>query len=82
MEDMAMIWNGILTLAIGSFMWWIRGVNASKDEMEKMIYETREELAKEYVSKKDFQHRTDDILNRFDKLEDKLDAFLQRVTTV
>jgi len=82
MADMAMIWNGILTLAIGSFMWWIRGVNASKDEMEKMIYETREKIATEYVSKNDFEHRADDILKRFDKLEDKLDAFLQRVKNV
>ena len=29
MEDMTMLWNGILTLAIGGFLWWIRGTQQS-----------------------------------------------------
>ena len=25
MEDMTMLWNAILTLAVGAFLWWIKG---------------------------------------------------------
>jgi len=27
-EDAAMLWNGVLTIAIGAFLWWIRGTNS------------------------------------------------------
>ena len=29
MADMTMIWNAILTMAIGGFMWWIRSTSAA-----------------------------------------------------
>ena len=80
MENTAMIWNGILSLACGSFLWWMRGVNQNKDKLEKMIYETKLELSENYVSKKEFGHRTDDIMKRFDKLEEKLDTIFLRVS--
>ncbi len=80
MESTAMIWNGILSLACGSFLWWMRGVNQNKDKLEKMIYETKLELSENYVSKKEFGHRTDDIMKRFDKLEEKLDTIFLRVS--
>tara|TARA_R110000824_G_scaffold78516_9_gene198150 strand:+ start:1062 stop:1298 length:237 start_codon:yes stop_codon:yes gene_type:complete len=75
-----MVWNGILSLACGSFLWWMRGVNQNKDKLEKMIYETKLELSENYVSKKEFGHRTDDIMKRFDKLEEKLDTIFLRVS--
>ena len=79
MENSAMIWNGILSLACGSFLWWMRGISQAKDDLEKMIYETKLELSENYVSKKEFGHRTDDIMKRFDKLEQKLDSFFLRL---
>jgi len=79
-ENTAMIWNGILSLACGSFLWWMRGVTQSKDELEKMIYETKLDMSENYVSKKEFGHRTDDIMKRFDKLEEKLDTIFLRVS--
>ena len=27
MADMTMLWNAVLTLAVGAFLWWIRGTN-------------------------------------------------------
>ena len=36
---MTMIWNAILTMAIGGFLWWIRSTSAAiskvKDELAK-----------------------------------------------
>ena len=27
MQDMTMLWNAILTLAVGGFLWWIKGTS-------------------------------------------------------
>jgi len=78
MDPTALIWNGVLSLVCGSFLWWMRGVNSSQRNLEKMTYETREDIAKNYVSKTEFGHRTDDIMKRFDKLEEKLDTYFMR----
>jgi hypothetical protein len=39
-----MIWNAILSLACGSFIWWMRGINVKIEENRKLVSRTREEL--------------------------------------
>ena len=35
MQDMTMLWNAVLTLAVGAFLWWIRGTNADIDKVRE-----------------------------------------------
>ena len=49
------------------------------DSIEKEVYDTRTEMAKEYASKKDLRVNMDDFAKRFDKLEEKLDTILLKV---
>lgn len=74
-----MIWNAILTLAVGSFVWWIRGTSQKIDRVEEQIYEVRELVAKDYVSKQDFRDGMDDFAKRFDKVEEKLDTLIMKI---
>ena len=74
-----MIWNAILSLACGSFIWWIRGVNTRLDETRKLISRTREEMAKEYALKEDVEKDLDKIMVRFDRVENKLDSLIERI---
>jgi len=76
--DTAMIWNAILSLACGSFIWWIRGVNNQVSELRRRIADTREEVAKTYATKADVERDLKKIMDRFDKLEEKLDTLLMR----
>ena len=46
-----MIWNAILSLACGSFIWWMRGINVKIEENRKLVSRTREEIAREYALK-------------------------------
>ncbi len=39
-EDAAMLWNGVLTIAIGAFLWWIRGTNSQIDNLWKLLSQT------------------------------------------
>ena len=57
MQDMTMIWNAILTMAIGGFLWWIRSTSAAISRV-----------------KDDLQQ----LLQRFDRLEGKIDDMLRR----
>ena len=80
MDDSAtMVWNAILSLACGSFIWWIRGVNTRIEEARKLISRTREEVAKEYALKQDVEKDLDKIMIRFDRVENKLDNLMERI---
>ena len=74
-----MIWNAILSLACGSFIWWIRGIGAKIEEVRKLISKTREEVAKEYALKAEVERDLDKIMSRFDRVESKLDNLMERI---
>ena len=79
MGDMTMIWNAILTVAGGSLVWWIRGVSVKIDEIERTVYETKTEMAREYGCKEDLRRGMDDLGRRFDKIEEKIDTVLIKI---
>ena len=74
------IWNVILTLVVGPIVWGLSYVNKRVDSAEtthnnlwKAIAETRENIARSYVTRDDLHHDLDRIMQRFDRLEEKLD---------
>ena len=76
--DTTMIWNAILSLACGSFIWWMRGISGQVSDLRRRIADTREEIAKTYATKSDVEKDLRKIMDRFDKLEEKLDTLLMR----
>jgi len=78
-DNPAMIWNAILSLACGSFMWWMRGINVKIEENRKLVSRTREEMAKEYALKDEVDKDLEKIMDRFDRLETKIDNFMERM---
>ena len=75
-EQSALIWNVILTGVIGSFFWWMRGMSQSIVDIRQQISSTREEVAKTYVTKPEVEASLGRILERFDRLEEKVDRVL------
>ena len=74
------IWNVILTLVVGPIVWALSyvnkrvdGVDATMNNVWKTIAETRELMASSYVTKTDLHNDLNRILQRFDRLEEKLD---------
>ena len=85
MQDMTMIWNAILTLAVGAFLWWIRGTNSDIDKVREDLKnhalsdaKTREFMATNYATKVEVNSEVNKILDRFDKLEHKLDRWMEK----
>ena len=71
--DIRIIWNIILTLIVMPLAWWIR---TSHDEIRRqdiLLNKTREEIARDYVSKREFQEDLNRILDAIQKLSEKLD---------
>lgn len=46
--------------------------------LETGLAATRETLAKEYISKADMKNEMERVISRFDKLEEKIDKFIER----
>tara|TARA_R100001086_G_scaffold247047_1_gene180404 strand:- start:752 stop:1003 length:252 start_codon:yes stop_codon:yes gene_type:complete len=77
MPEMTMLWNGILTLALGGFLWWIRSTTMSINEVRKEMFEVREHIAVNYVSKEDLQNDLSGLYKRLDRMDAKLDQLMK-----
>ena len=42
-SDPTMLWNAVLSLAIGGFLWWMRGIAAQLSDLRNLISVTRED---------------------------------------
>ena len=78
MADMTMIWNAILTMAIGGFLWWIRSTSAAISKVKEEASKAREQMALTYATKEDVKDDVKQLLQRFDRLESKIDDMLRR----
>ena len=73
MEMSHLIWNVILTLVIGPLAWWIRSTHDEMRRQDILLNKTREEIARDYVSKREMAEDMNRILDAIEKLNDKLD---------
>ena len=78
MADMTMIWNAILTMAIGGFLWWIRSTSAAINKVKEEAAQSREKMALMYATKEDVKDDMQQLLQRFDRLEGKIDDMIRR----
>tara|TARA_R100000808_G_scaffold14185_1_gene33688 strand:- start:2390 stop:2653 length:264 start_codon:yes stop_codon:yes gene_type:complete len=85
MNELDMIWNGIMSVAIGCFVWWIKSQKTEFQNVYDMIGDVkrraadhREEVAKVYLTKAEAEQDRREMFQRFDKIEEKLDALLIR----
>tara|TARA_R100001443_G_scaffold108933_1_gene119891 strand:+ start:334 stop:567 length:234 start_codon:yes stop_codon:yes gene_type:complete len=77
MEMDALI-NVGLTAAVGGLGWWLKSQHNELGRVQILLNKTREELAKEYVSKVENNTVMDRVMDRFDRLEEKIDRLMER----
>ena len=71
----------MLTLAsylLGGIVAYV--VKDKSDELKRqgiLLNKTREEVARDYITKSEVRSDMDQIINRFDRLEAKLDRFIE-----
>ena len=67
------IWNALLTLVVAPAAWALLHLNGKQEKLTTVISDTREEMAKNYVTKVDLHNDLNRIMMRFDRLEEKID---------
>jgi hypothetical protein len=73
----SMIWNAVLTLLVGLLGWVLREKSAELQRVTILLNRTREEIAKEYVSRVEAHADINRVLDRLDRLESKIDRLME-----
>ena len=76
--EMAALWNVGLTAGVGFIAWWAKSQHDELRRVQILLNRTREEMAKEYVTKTDSSAVMGQIVARFDRLEEKIDRLMER----
>ena len=72
-----MIWNIVLSFISALILMWIKSATDELKRVQILLNRTREEIAKEYVTKVDVHNDINRVLDRLDRLESKLDNFIR-----
>jgi hypothetical protein len=75
-----MLWNIALTGALGLVSWFARTMWAEQQRLSILLNRTREEVAKEYVTKAEVHADINRVINRLEALDAKLDRLLEART--
>ena len=72
-----MLWNVALSFVSALILMWIKSTVDEVKRVQILLNRTREEIAKEYVTKADVHGDINRVLQRLDRLDEKLDAFMK-----
>jgi len=72
-----MLWNTILSLFTGLLIWLAKTMWDEMQRVQILLNRTREEIARDNVTQAEIDKIVSHIDNRFDKLNDKLDAYIK-----
>ena len=72
-----LLWNTILSLFTGLLVWLAKTMWDEMQRIQILLNRTREEIARENVTQAEIDKIVSHIDARFDKLNDKLDAYIK-----
>ena len=72
-----LFWNIFITLVLAPVLYSIRQNSDETKRLDILLNKTREELAREYVTKQELKNDFDVLISRIDKLGEKLDKLFE-----
>jgi len=76
-EGLMQFWNAILTIIVAIIGYFVKEKFNELDRVTILVNKTREEMARDYITKQEVRSDMQQIIDRFDKLEAKLDRFIE-----
>jgi hypothetical protein len=73
------IWSAVLTAAISIAGWFMKGNADELKRLQILLNRTREDLAKEYVTKAEVHADINRVITRIDNLDAKIERLLERL---
>ena len=71
------MWNILLTLVVASLFYTIRSNASENKRIDILLNKTREEMAKDYVTKVDLESDMERVFMTLNKIEEKLDKLFE-----
>jgi uncharacterized membrane protein len=72
-----LLWNILLSLVVAPLLYSIRGNATEARRLDILLNKTREEMAKEYVTKGELSDSMHRVFDTLDKIEEKLDKLFE-----
>jgi hypothetical protein len=73
-----MLWNVVLSAIMGVMIFMLKGKFDELQRIGILLNKTREEVARDHVTREEVQRITDHIDARFNRLEEKIDRLIQK----
>jgi hypothetical protein len=68
-----MVWNIVLTAVVAVFGFLIKGKFEELQRLSILLNKTREEVARDHITRSEFRADMQQLIDRFDRIERKLD---------
>ena len=72
-----LMWNVLLTLVVAPLFYTIRSNTSENKRLDILLNKTREEMAKDYVTKTELEGDMERVFALLDKIEEKLDRLFE-----
>ena len=72
-----LMWNVLLTLVVAPLFYTIRSNTSENKRVDILLNKTREEMAKDYVTKTELEGDMERVFVTLDKIEEKLDRLFE-----
>ena len=80
--EAAFVWNTILTLLIGVVGFFMASKFKELDRISILLNRTREEVARDHITRTEFRQDMKELIERFDRIEAKIDNLKSRQSAV
>jgi len=72
------IWNAILSVGVSIVGFFLKSMYDEVKRLQVLINKTREEIAREYVTKSEVHADINRVMDRLDRLESKIDRLMEK----
>ena len=72
-----LFWNIFITLVLAPILYGIKSNTSENKRIDILLNKTREEMAKEYVTKVELKDDIEKLMDRMDKIGEKLDKLFE-----
>ena len=72
--DATVLWNLVLTVLLGAVAFFMSAKFKELDRLSILLNKTREEIARDHITRAEFRADMKELLERFDRIEAKLDT--------
>jgi len=73
-----MIWNAVLSVVLGIMGFVVKDKFAEIHRISILVNRTREEIARDHITRAEFRQDMKQLFDRFDQIEKKLDNMRER----